>query len=173
YFAVACASASRDGHISWAGECREQACDDYSLSRPRKRFVNWPSAIAAIFVDSLLIWLPAWGALFLDTGNDLVLAIAWVSLVSIVNFASYVKGTSVGSLAAGIRFERNQGQAPGKGYALLLSFLSLFSIPVLAVIILIDYLGNDIPSKPLSKYPLIGIRTAKRRVLEACDKLWG
>ncbi len=34
----------------------------------------------------------------------------------------------------------------------MLSFLSLFSIPVLAVIILIDYLGNDIPSKPLSKY---------------------
>lgn len=135
--------------------------------------MNWPSAIAAIFVDSLLIWLPAWGALFLDTGNDLVLVIAWDSLVSIVNFASHVKGTSVGSLAAGIRFERNQGQAPGKGYALLLSFLSLFSIPVLAVIILIDYLGNDIPSKPLPKYPLIGIRTAKRRVLEACDKLWG
>lgn len=140
------------------------------MSRPRKRYVNWPSAIAAVFVDSLLVWLPALGALFLDTGNDLMLLAAWVSLISLVNFTSYVKGTSVGSIAAGIRFAKRQGGIPGKGYALLLTVLSLFSIPVLAVVILFEFLGFGFVSSPMSKYRLVGIRISKRRVLEALDK---
>lgn len=158
--------------VTRVGEVAVQECNDYSVSIPRKYLVNWPSAITAIFADSLVIWLPVLGMLYFGPDSAPAVAIGWILVAAMINFISYSAGVTVGTRTAGFRIQKRQGQAPGKGYAVLLTLASLVSLPVFAALLLINYIGNNSSPEHLSGYPLIGIRTSRRPLLQAADNYW-
>lgn len=158
--------------VTRVGEVAVQECNDYSVSMPRKYLVNWPSVITAIFADSLVIWLPVLGMLYFGPDSAPAVAIGWILVAAMINFISYSAGVTVGTRTAGFRIQKRQGQAPGKGYAVLLTLASLVSLPVFAALLLINYIGNNSSPEHLSGYPLIGIRTSRRPLLQAADNYW-
>ena len=145
------------------------------MDAPDPLTVNWPSCVFALFVDSLLVWVPAVSVFLLAPTHPLPLAVGSALAVAAANWMLYARGTTLGTYLGGFRIRTRNGQPPGPRYGLILALLTLASVPVIAVLMAITLApGNNASGawgSPAS-YPLFGERTHSRRFLQAADNYW-
>lgn len=145
------------------------------VDAPDPPIVNWPSAVFAFLVDSLLVWGPAVAVFLLAPAHALPLAAGTVLAALGANWTLYAGGTTLGTYVCGFRILTRHGLAPGRSYGLVLSLLTFASVPVIVGLLAINFApGNEASGtvgSPAS-YPLFGERTSRRRFLQAADDHW-
>lgn len=137
--------------------------------------VDIPSWFIAAVIDSLIIWAPAAGSLIFAPDSALFQSIGWVLLAFVGNWALYSQGFTLGTRIAGFRAQKRQNVAgPGWKRGLLIAFATTFWLPLLVVLVLVEFAPTDIGGALSSarSYPVIGNRTHQRRWLQAADDSW-
>ncbi len=152
--------------VAWQNRC---------VDAPDPPIVNWPSAVSAFLVDSLLVWGPAVAVFLLAPAQALPIASGTVLAAVGANWTLYAHGATLGTCVGGFRIRTRSGLAPGRSYGFVLSLLTFASAPVIVGLLAITFAaGNDAygPVGTPASYPLFGERTSRRRLLQAADDYW-
>jgi|GEM_PF-3597015 len=145
------------------------------MDAPEPEIVDWPSLLFALLVDSLAVWAPAVLAFVVLPAHQIPIAFGLLFAALLTGWALAKRGTTLGARLAGFTLRTRKGREPGAKYGLILTLLALFSVPSVALLITVNYPDGNI-SGPLgspASYPLLGLRTGRRRLLEAADACWG
>ena len=147
------------------------------MDAPEPEIVDCPSLLFALLVDSIVVWAPAVLAFVFLPAHHILIALGLLLAAALTGWTLASRGTTLGARLAGFTLRTRKGREPGAKYGLVLTLLALFSVPsIVLLLIAVNYypVGGD-ASGPLgnpSSYPLVGLRTGRRRLLEAADAYW-
>ncbi|PQZ93842.1 hypothetical protein CQ018_09355 [Arthrobacter sp. MYb227] len=134
-----------------------------------------PSWFVAAVTDSLIIWSPAVGSLVFAPDLPFLLPVGWVVLAIVGNWALYSHGRTLGTRTAGFRATKYKTEGdPGWKWGLLIALATTFWLPLLVLLVLIEFAPTDMGGALSSarNYLVIGNRTHQRRWLQAADDSW-
>lgn len=146
------------------------------MTQNEPQSIDIPSWFVAAVVDSLIILAPAVGSLLFAPDSIFMLSGGWVVLAFMGNWALYSHGSTLGTRIAGFRAQKlkdPQGR-PGWKWGLLISLATTFWLPLIVLLVLIEFAPTDMGGALSSArgYPIVGKRTHQRRWLQAVDDSW-
>ncbi|WP_115788434.1 hypothetical protein [Arthrobacter silvisoli] len=145
------------------------------MDSPEPKVVDLPSLLFGLLVDSLVVWAGAVLAFVFLPAHHIPVALGLLFAALLANWALASRGSTLGARLAGFALRTRNGRAPGAKYGLVLTLLALLSVPSIVFLIAVNYPGGGDASGPLgdpASYPLLGLRTGRRRLLEAADAYW-
>lgn len=137
--------------------------------------VDIPSWFVAAVIDSQIIWAPAVGSLIFAPDSAFLLPIGWVVVAFVGNWALYSYGCTLGTRIAGFRAQkREENGRPSWRWGLLIVLATTFWLPVVVLLVLIEFAPTDMGGalSSVRSYPVIGSRRQQRRWLQAADDGW-
>lgn len=137
------------------------------MDSPDPVTVRWPAFLLALTIDSLLVWAPATFVFFFAPELGLLLAAGSALAVVAANWTLYSYGTTLGTYLSGFRIRNRNEERPGHTYGLILSLLTLLSVPATAVLLALTVAPgvtnvSSVLGSPVS-YPLFGERIRRAR----------
>jgi hypothetical protein len=127
--------------------------------------VRWPAFLFALIIDSLLVWVPTTFVFLFAPELGLLLAAGSALALFAANWTLYSYGTTLGTYLGGFRLRTRNEERPGHTYGLIISLLTLVSVPATAALIALtiapgvtnvsSFLGSPV------SYPLFGERTRR------------
>ena len=145
------------------------------MDAPEPEIVDWPSLLFALIIDSLTVWAGAVLAFVFVPAHQIPVALGLLFASLLANWALASRGTTLGARLAGFVLRTRSGGEPGAKYGLVLTLLALLSVPSIMLLVAVNYPASGDASGPLgnpASYPLLGLRTGQRRLLQAADAHW-